>query len=445
MKTQGLPEGESVSAGRLSEWAVFWIAAALALLTHGSYGALDHEHEAVDTATYLIPADNLAHGLGFVNATHEPELRRTPGYPLVLAVFRTGPLRVEYVIVAQHLLCVLLAGAVALAGWRMSGSRVVAFGAAAAFSLDLATIRIANLLMTEVMAMTLVALTAWSVYRGMTRLEGRTRWIILAGILGGCSTLVRPVGSLYFVPLSLCLVLAWRRHSMRPVLIFAASFLLLPVLWATRNYVEGQYFGISTIGAEDILYYRAAGALAIEQPGSYLRNARRMNTELIAQTCGDLERIYKADCSTVSEAKQAAYATRKGVSIILSHPLSYVRSMAVSVAYIIFGGGAEALSRISNLNPGMAERIVLLITLPEALLAVAGCWYWYRRDRNLFYVLVLTVGYFFAVSAGAEAYSRFRVPVMPMYALLAGGGAEWAIQAIRGSIRRRAAPIEASR
>jgi predicted membrane-bound dolichyl-phosphate-mannose-protein mannosyltransferase len=48
----------------------------------------------------------------------------------------------------------------------------------------------------------------------------------------------------------------------------------------------------------------------------------------------------------------------------------------------------------------------------------------------------LTVLYFLVISAGAEAYSRFKVPVMPMYALLIGGGAagiiRW-IQRIRTS------------
>jgi 4-amino-4-deoxy-L-arabinose transferase-like glycosyltransferase len=418
---------------------VFWFAAALTMLTHGAYWALDHERYAIDTPTYLIPADNLAHGLGFVNEEHKPELRRTPGYPVVLAIFRSWPLRVEYLIVAQHLLCALIAGGVALIGWRLSGSRVVPFVVAAVLALDLATVRIANLLMTEVMAMVLLSLAAWSLYRGMMRPVGRVWWITAAGLLGGCAALVRPVGSLYFVALSICLILELRRRALRPVMVLTVSFLLLPVVWATRNYVEGRYFGISTIGAEDILYYRAAGALGIQQSGSYLENTRRMNGIFINQTCADLERSYRHDCSSVTEAQRSSYATRKGISIILSNPFSYVRSVSVSLAYIIFGGGAEALSKISSVGPRMAESIVLLITVPEALLAIAGCWYWYRRDRNLFYVLVLTVGYFFLLSAGAEAYSRFRVPVMPMYALLAGGGAAWMVQ----TIRRPASQIEA--
>ena len=36
---------------------------------------------------------------------------------------------------------------------------------------------------------------------------------------------------------------------------------------------------------------------------------------------------------------------------------------------------------------------------------------------------MLTVIYFVTMSLGAEAYSRFRVPFLPLYAMLAGGGA----------------------
>jgi hypothetical protein len=37
--------------------------------------------------------------------------------------------------------------------------------------------------------------------------------------------------------------------------------------------------------------------------------------------------------------------------------------------------------------------------------------------------MLLTVLYFVVMSLGAEAYSRFRVPILPLYAMLAGGGA----------------------
>src|ERR1700761_4536107 len=64
---------------------VVWIALGLSLLTQMTYFALDHEHDGADTPSYLTPADNLLHGHGFTNALHQPELLRTPGYPLLLA------------------------------------------------------------------------------------------------------------------------------------------------------------------------------------------------------------------------------------------------------------------------------------------------------------------------------------------------------------------------
>ncbi len=403
--------------------AVLWIALGLGLLTHASYLALDHEHFGADTPSYLIPADNLLRGQMFVNALHQPELRRTPGYPVLLALFRISPLRVEYLIFIQHALCVLLIVAVAAICMRLTGSHLATLFAASVLALDLATVRIANLLLTEITATVLIALAAWTLYRAMTKPPGRVLASAAAGLLGGFSALVRPVGLLYFVPLSLCLFLALKRRASGPVMVLIASFLFLPLLWAARNFVEGNYFGLSTIGAEDLLYYRAAGALAIQRPGNYLNNAMKIRSSLVDQTCADLERAYERDCAQVTESQRAAYATHKGMRILLNNPLSYLRSMFLSLAYIVFGGGAEALSRISNLSPRMAEYIVLLFTIPEACLALVGFWYWYQRDRKLFYLLTLTIAYFLIISAGAEAYSRFKVPVMPMYALLIGGGA----------------------
>ena len=128
---------------------------------------------------------------------------------------------------------------------------------------------------------------------------------------------------------------------------------------------------------------------------------------------------------------RAAYSARMGTNIILNDLPGYLRTTVLGLAYIVFGGGVEALSKVSNVSPFLARCLVLLITLPQACLALIGCWYWFGRERNLCYLLVLTVVYFLLISAGAEAYSRFRVPVMPMYALLVGGGAATTVQLIQ--------------
>ncbi len=60
----------------LLRWAVVLSAAA----SHGDLGAFREP----DTGTYLAAAENLAHSGRFANAAGEPDILRTPGYPLVL-------------------------------------------------------------------------------------------------------------------------------------------------------------------------------------------------------------------------------------------------------------------------------------------------------------------------------------------------------------------------
>jgi hypothetical protein len=402
---------------------ILLIACCIGIITHAAYSSRDHQHYGGDTRSYLIPADNLRHGLGFVNARLQPELFRTPGYPLLLTIFRFGSLRLDYLIFIQHILCVLLIIGVAAFAQRTTGSTLVAFVTALVLSLDVATIQVANLFLTEVTFTVLISTLAWVIYRVMTTPMHNMLTIMAAGLLGGSAVLVRPVALLYFVPLSICLVWALRREALRPVLIFVVYFLFFPLLWATRNFVEADYFGISTVGAEDVLYDQAVGALAIQRPGNYSANVLAVQHELDAQWCVDSERMYKLSCSQVPDSQKAGYCMRKGLSIILRNPLSRFRSILQVLTYMLFGGGAEALSRISHVTPRMAQFMILIFTVPYLCLAVVGCRYWYRCNRHLCYILVLSIAYFLLISAlGVQADSRLRVPVMPMYALLIGGG-----------------------
>ena len=52
---------------------------------------------------------------------------------------------------------------------QVTGSRLVALTAAPVLCLDLATIRIANLLLTETISTLLITLVAWTIYRAITK------------------------------------------------------------------------------------------------------------------------------------------------------------------------------------------------------------------------------------------------------------------------------------
>jgi Dolichyl-phosphate-mannose-protein mannosyltransferase len=439
-----------VSTRKQVHFSVLWLVLGLGVFTHSAFLVMNHSYYALDTPSYLVPADNLLQKHEFVNELNHPELSRTPGYPLLLALFRIRPLKLEYLILLQHILCVLTAMGLAAAALKTTNSSLIALASASILSLDLATLVVANSLLTETIFMVVIALVTWLLYQVAKEPTGAVGRYAAAGVMGGYAVLVRPVALLYFVPVSIYLWLVLKRRSLRPILIFAAFFLLLPLIWSARNYVESGYFGISTIGAHNLLAYRAAGVLAVRQSGDYLTNVSNARSALIKQACGELKREYGRDCTQVTEAQQAQYSARVGRDIILRDVPGYFKSALIGLVYIVLGGGAEAVSKIARINPHLAERIVLLVTLPEACLAIIGSWFWFGRERNLCYLLVLTVGYFFLISAGGEAYSRFRVPVMPMYALLVAGGISailqwgrriWDTAAPRASTRNSSAEI----
>lgn len=414
----------------------------LGILVHFAFFIIDHAYYSNDTGSYLVLADNLLQKHAFINDLDQPELERTPGYPALLALFSIPPLRVEYLIMVQHGLCVLVAIGLAAMVLKITNSSPIALASALVLCLDLPTITTANQLLTETVFTVFIVLGSWMLYGAAKESTGQTARLAVAGLIGGGAVLIRPIGLLYVVPVSVYLFLVLRRRTLRAMVTFAAAFLFLPLGWTVRNYLETGYFGVSTIGAGNVLTYRAAGTLAVRQPGEYLANAEKARAVLLEQVCNAMGRTYGRDCSQLPEAERAEYSRRMGMQIILGNIPDYLRSMALGVAYIIFGGGAEALSQIGHLDPQTARRVVLLISIPEACFAVLGCWFWFRRERTLLCLIGLTIAYFLLVSAGAEAYSRFRVPVMPMYALLVGGGLATtmrSVQRVWGIIREPSA------
>jgi purine-cytosine permease-like protein len=109
--------------------------------------------------------------------------------------------------------------------------------------------------------------------------------------------------------------------------------------------------------------------------------------------------------------------------ILLADPVGVVLLMARAFIMIMFGGGAFMMSNLTSITESTARLIALAYTVPLALLAILGVSYWRRVDRIAAWVMLLTIGYFVVASLGGEAYSRFRVPFLPLYAMLAGGGA----------------------
>ncbi len=364
-----------------------------------------------DSFTYLTPARSLLRGLGFTDASGLIETIRTPGYPLLLALFgaRTLP-----VIIFQHLVNAGLAiGIYLLVLYR--ADRRPALIASLLFSLDVPTIHYANKLLTETVFTALL-------YVVFVLALQRPRPILI-GLLTGVLVLIRPIALFYCVALAFYFLL--RRVPKRQLLIFVAMSLVLPGAWALRNRVRVGVFTISSIGDFNLLGYRAAGALAIEDEGDF-RKAIADEEQALTDEADDAMQaeLHVADANDLPDAVRGRYYAKYAWRIIREHPASFVQLTIRGFLVNLFASDWDAIWSVSPLSPDILELGLGAIPIAIFVLSVIGTIFLWRHDRSMALLIALTVVYFIGISAGGESDARFRVPVVPQLAIAAAMGVE---------------------
>jgi hypothetical protein len=385
-------------SSRITAVVVFCVALAAHLL----YFASSDDFFYPDSATYLVPAQNLAHGLGFVDAMGRPETIRTPGYPLFLLLTRSA----VPAVLLQHLLAALLAVAVFLAARRWSGSRATAIIAALLFAFDPPTIHYANKVLSE----TLFTVVFFAIF-----IAARSgRGVIATGLATGALVLIRPVAILWFVVIALFI------RPRRLAIAFAISALLLPVSWGLRNRAKTGVFTVASIAGTNMLMHRAAGALAIMDDYEFADALRDRQNELIEQAEELIDREeHVEDRTELPHAVQAKYYGALGRRIFLQHPLGAAMITLRGIEMNLLDSDSDAITIVSRIPESIVTMSLDAFTHIECFLAIVGLFVMWRRDRALAAFFTLTLIYFIVISAGAESEARFRVPLMPLYAIAA--------------------------
>ena len=379
----------------------------------------------IDSAFYTVQAQSLVDRGASLDAAGKPETRYTPGYPLFLAAFLAGGPGYAGAIVAQHLFWIVIVAAVVWLVLRAGGGNTAAISAGLITALDLPGVQSSISILSETLAAATVmaaVLVTWLAARAPNA-AAAIRWSILAGILGGVTALVRPIAVALGLPLVASLTIAadrrWRWPAAAALL---ATFAMVPAAWTIRNLKETGVATFSSLSGINLLHYRAAGTLAIRDPGGIDANLIRRRDELEQRACRALEAEHQRPCESLSWAERSTTYARTSWPIILGDPIATGRQAARAAAMILLGGGASLLSESTGISESSARIVCLVYTVPLALLALAGIPYWWRRNRPFTWLVLLVIGYLIGMALGAEAYSRFRVPVIALYAILCGGG-----------------------
>jgi 4-amino-4-deoxy-L-arabinose transferase-like glycosyltransferase len=372
-----------------------------------------------------------------------PQTLRTPGYPVFLAAnyFLFGPY--DAAVAATQMLpalsTIILIFTLAKRLWDLPTANL----AALLFFLDATSFAYSFKVLSDTLFTFLLLALVYCLVR-LKQDGGGTKWVLSAGIFLALATLVRPLSYYLILPLTLGIIwwhirthLKWNRILISAVL-FLLPFLLLVGGWQWRNYKltgsavytasEGYnllfFHGSNIVAARDGITFDSAASIL----GMFPRVERYRQLHL--ETRGwSIERL-------------SSRWSNEGLGLILHNPWIFVRNYFKGMVKVwtrpgitrLWGLFGEDDRRMISLNQAAVKPLLFLSLILSCiyLLAVyAGCLYWlwnsisFQRFRLEVMLLLGILLYLALLSAGPPVYnepSRYRLPMMPLLALLAAAG-----------------------
>lgn len=290
-----------------------------------------------DTGSYRAAAQDLLEG----NLSRS-EGRRTPGYPLVVAIAGTTPNAVWLMQMLGGMAISVLLFYIALQLTRRPG---FAFAVGMTYNLNLAQLFFeATLLSESVTTLSVVAVVAVLVaaLRRLREERRATGMLLLLGFLSGFAILVR--AQFVFLPLLLPALVAYAslRPRFRPRFALGNSILtiapaaIMVLVWCAAVYVKTGYFTLST--QSGLGFSNASIGFTEYAPDRYAairdilvkhRDARRARGDPDYNTMWEaLPEIEEKTGMSLPEVSRAIQ--RMSLELFVAHPVKYARNVAES-------------------------------------------------------------------------------------------------------------------
>ena len=396
--------------------------------------------ESSDSLEYHQLALNLVRDGTFSRSLSPPleaETIRTPGYPLVLAgLYQVVGIRPGAVVAFQ----IGLSVATMLTAYRIAsllfGPRA---GLLAAFllALDPVSLYYSQVMLTETLFGAALTLSLLWMVRGSR--DPFFAYPCGVGICLALATYTRPTGYYFGMLFPVVFFVATRKsQGWRRALVSSALMWLLfavPIgMWQIHNYFFTGTVEFSQAKNQYLLIAKAAAIVATRDGLSLEEAQQRLAEQHAASLPPDFPRASQAH---VLES-QGKFAQ----AIVVAHPVLLIRTTLQGTAASLLGpsnlahlfGADNVTLRKAFLEQDfvgfpLRDWVITLFswTVGTLFLGVlyTGVVVLLKR-RELWNVdialLVLTCAYVVLVSSGPEAYSRFRMPVMPIFCVLAAGG-----------------------
>ncbi len=406
-----------------------------------------------DSTGYVALATSLVNGDAFAQQG-EPELYRTPGYPVFLMLgvelgkHRTGDDPANFAVFSQGVIGAATVGLAFHLALALNLGVVVARRAAWLLAVEPLSILYANKVLTEtVFTFLMTASVLLLVQYGRRPTTGR---IAAAALALALSIYVRPVA--YYLPavvVPLLLSAALLRGAATRVtwpqpLLYLAIVAAAVAPWLARNRALCDYDQICSTADIKLYFVQARAVEGLLRNGRYPSDLNVIDLEAHRQA--------HPEQANWTRGEQLRWMRREGSQTIRAAPWTYAKIHAWEMLDTLVDNGTMAYLDMFGLVPaatpavdrpvGMMQRVaaawqtkpVMVSTyvaltasmLAYLLPAVVGLGALLTRGKQhpwLPRILLLTVlAYLLLVSVGPIGGHRYRVPMMPMFCVLAAWG-----------------------
>ncbi len=444
----------------------------IALLIYFVTGNGSYIH--LDSGAYIDLADNMLRNHVFTMSSPDPdfevqsedrpygpEVFRTPGFPVFLALFKLlGINNLLWVVYGQEIIYLLSVFIFYKYGRELFGHNIARIGVIF-LMLNPGGIAYTKLILSETLFMPFVFGSLFSI--GFYFKKQHWKYLLAAGVIMGIGALIRPI-MIYFPWIAAGTILFFNRknkQNRRHAGVMLLTFFLVISPWLIRNYqIYGQYF-FSGQASNVLVHYHvprvwnAEGVRSYWDGGPYIR-------KMVAKARADKEEQLGRSMDSVEFFK---FQQQVALKELVKYPKSYftqwisgtLKAMyvpfSVEVYNIYHEPGApipfiELLPDTLNAektdligiplfsNSGVIGKLFYFITHARPLyllsivtsvltmiFALLGVFYVFQKKNPFLWLMLLTNFYYISV-AGPLGYARFRLPVDIF----------WFIQAIMGSI-----------
>ena len=290
-------------------------------------------------------------------------------------------------------------------------------------ALQLQTETLFTLLLTISVAMTVSATYKISYYK-----------CTVIGALLGAATMVRALGYYYIVVPFVALNLARKPLPVRVLIVstLMIGFFLVLTPWQIRN--------LRTYGHYDV-------ATSYSNLADYAAIAKSQSDGVSYQEAKDSITPSGVHGRGGRDFDEAVRLRNSGIRYILQHPLSYSKAHVIGVLDLLSGTGKDVLVyglldrpppetdiQARGLGPRLSRALrnlshelyvtpvmTLKLLIEYGLAAIGVFWLVKKREWTILVVLITTFAYY-VILPGPKGYARFRIPIIPIYLVLAGGG-----------------------